>query len=168
MRVGAARETAPGERRVALVPETVGKLAGAGFDVVVELGAGEAASFPDDAYAEAGATLGSPWDADAVVKVRKPDEAESARLRDGQLLVGFLDPLADRDGIERLAGRGVVAFAMESIPRITRAQSMDALSSQATVGVSRGPLLGAEHLPRSLPMSMTSAGTLPPATVLPI
>src|SRR3954449_6224685 len=166
MRVGAARETAPGERRVALVPETVGKLAAAGFDVVVEPGAGEAASFPDDAYAEAGATLGSPWDADAVVKVRKPDEAESARLRDGQLLVGFLDPLADREGIERLAGRGVVAFAMESIPRITRAQAMDALSSQATVGGYKGALLGAEHLPRFFPMLMTAAGTVPPAKVL--
>src|SRR5205823_2495464 len=166
MRVGAARETAPGERRVALVPETVGKLVAGGFDVVVEPGAGEAASFPDDAYAEAGATLGSPWDADAVVKVRKPDEAESARLRDGQLLVGFLDPLADRDGIERLAGRGVTAFAMESIPRITRAQSMDALSSQATVGGYKGALLAAEHLPRFFPMLMTAAGTVPPAKVL--
>ena len=89
MRVGVARETAPGERRVALVPETVGKLAAAGFEVVVEPGAGEAASFPDDAYTEAGATLGSPWEADAVVKVRKPDEAEAARLRDGQLLIGY-------------------------------------------------------------------------------
>src|SRR2546423_14655260 len=166
MRVGAARETAPGERRVALVPETVGKLAAAGFDVVVEPGAGEAASFPDDAYAEAGATLGSPWDADAVVKVRKPDEAEAARLRDGQLLVGFLDPLGDREGIERLAKRGVVAFAMESIPRITRAQAMDALSSQATVGGYKSALIGAEHLPRFFPMLMTAAGTVPPAKVL--
>src|SRR5438067_4248625 len=166
MRVGAARETAPGERRVALVPETVGKLVAGGLDVVVEPGAGEAASFPDDAYAEAGATLGPPWDADAVVKVRKPDEAESARLRDGQLLVGFLDPLADPDGIERLAGRGVVAFAVESIPRITRAQSMDALSSQATVSGYKGVLLGAEHLPRFFPMLMTAAGTVPPAKVL--
>src|SRR2546421_1593171 len=166
MRVGAARETAPGERRVALVPETVGKLAGAGFDVVVEPGAGEAASFPDDAYAEAGATLGSPWDADSLVKVRKPDDAEAGRLHDGQLLIGFLDPLGDREGIERLAKRGVVAFAMESIPRITRAQAMDALSSQATVGGYKGALLGAEHLPRFFPMLMTAAGTVPPAKVL--
>jgi NAD(P) transhydrogenase subunit alpha len=166
MRVGAARETAPGERRVALVPETVGKLAAAGFEVVVEPGAGDAASFPDDAYAEAGATLGSPWEADAVVKVRKPDESEAARLRDGQLLVGFLDPLGDRVGIERLAELGVVAFAMESIPRITRAQSMDALSSQATVGGYKAALLAAEHLPRFFPMLMTAAGTVPPAKVL--
>src|SRR5438067_1838320 len=166
MRVGAARETAPGERRVALVPETVGKLVAGGLDVVVEPGAGEAASFPDDAYAEAGATLGPPWDADAVVKVRKPDEAESARLRDGQLLVGFLDPLADREGVERLAAAGVVAFAMESIPRITRAQSMDALSSQATVGGYKGALLAAETLPKFFPMLITAAGTVPPAKVL--
>jgi len=166
MRVGAARETAPGERRVALVPETVGKLVAAGFEVAVEPGAGEAASFPDDAYAEAGATLGSPWEAEAVVKVRKPDDAELARLREGQLLVGFLEPLSDPQGIARLADRGVVAFAMESVPRITRAQAMDALSSQATVGGYKAALLGAEHLPRFFPMLMTAAGTVPPAKVL--
>ena len=166
MRVGVARETAPGERRVALVPETVGKLAAAGFEIMVEPGAGEAASFPDAAYSEAGATLGSPWEADAVVKVRKPYEAEVARLREGQVLIGYLDPLADRDGVERLAARGVVAFAMESIPRTTRAQSMDALSSQATVGGYKGALLAAEHLPRFFPMLMTAAGTVPPAKVL--
>jgi NAD(P) transhydrogenase subunit alpha len=166
MRVGVTRETAPGERRVALVPETAGKLAAAGFEVVVEPGAGDAASFSDDAYTAAGATFGSPWDADAVVKVSKPDDAEAARLRDGQLLIGFLDPLADREGIERLASRGVIAFAMESIPRTTRAQSMDALSSQATVGGYKGALLAAEHLPRFFPMLMTAAGTVPPAKVL--
>jgi NAD(P) transhydrogenase subunit alpha len=166
MRVGVARETAPGERRVALVPETVGKLISGGFDVVVEPGAGDAASFPDETYASAGATLGSPWDADVVVKVRKPDEAEAARLGDGQLLIGFLDPLADRAGVERLADRGVIAFAMESIPRTTRAQPMDALSSQATVGGYKAALLAAEHLPRFFPMLMTAAGTVPPAKVL--
>jgi NAD(P) transhydrogenase subunit alpha len=166
MRVGVARERAPGERRVALVPETVGKLAAAGFELVVEPGAGEAASFPDAAYTGAGAALGSPWEADAVVKVRKPDETETARLRDGQLLIGFLDPLGDREGVERLAKRGVVAFAMESIPRITRAQPMDALSSQATVGGYKAALLAAEQLPRFFPMLMTAAGTVPPAKVL--
>jgi proton-translocating NAD(P)+ transhydrogenase subunit alpha len=166
MKVGVTRETTPGERRVALVPETAGKLAAAGFEVVVEPGAGDAASFPDDTYSDAGATLGSPWDADVILKVRKPDEAEAARLRDGQLLIGFLDPLADREGVERLASRGVIAFAMESIPRTTRAQSMDALSSQATVGGYKGALLAAEHLPRFFPMLMTAAGTVPPAKVL--
>ena len=166
MRVGVARETAPGERRVALVPETAGKLAAAGFEVVVETGAGDAASFPDSLYSDAGASLGSPWEADVVVKVRKPDEAELARLRSGQLLIAYLDPLADTDGVAALRERGVVAFAMESIPRITRAQSMDALSSQATVGGYKGALLAAEHLPRFFPMLMTAAGTVPPAKVL--
>ncbi len=166
MRVGVARETAPGERRVALVPETAGKLAAAGFEVVVEAGAGAAASFADEAYREAGVTLGSPWGADLVAKVRKPDADETARLHDGQLLIGFLEPLSDREGIERLAARGVVAFAMESIPRTTRAQSMDALSSQATVGGYKAALLAAEHLPRFFPMLMTAAGTVPPAKAL--
>src|SRR3954470_24805539 len=163
MRVGIARETAPGERRVAIVPETVGKLTAAGFDVVVEPGAGAAASFPDDAYTAAGATLGSPWDADIVATVRKP---EAALLSPGTILIGFLDPLADRAGIEALEARGVTAFAMESVPRITRAQSMDALSSQATVGGYKAALLAAEHLPRFFPMLMTAAGTVPPAKVL--
>jgi proton-translocating NAD(P)+ transhydrogenase subunit alpha len=166
MRVGVVRETAPGERRVALVPETVGKLQAAGFELVVEPGAGEAASFPDGTYAAAGATIGAPWDADAVVKVHKPDEPEAARLHGGQILIGFLDPLADREGVERLAARGVIAFAMESVPRITRAQPMDALSSQATVGGYKAALLAAEHLPRFFPMLMTAAGTVPPAKVL--
>jgi NAD(P) transhydrogenase subunit alpha len=166
MKVGVTRETTAGERRVALVPDIVGKLAGAGFEIVVEPDAGAAASFPDAAYAEAGATLASPWEADLVAKVRKPSEDEVARLRDGQLLIGYLDPLSDPDGIQRLAARGVIAFAMESIPRTTRAQSMDALSSQATVGGYKAALLAAEHLPRFFPMLMTAAGTVPPAKVL--
>jgi proton-translocating NAD(P)+ transhydrogenase subunit alpha len=166
MRVGIPRETTQGERRVALVPETVGKLAAGGFELVVEAGAGTAASFPDDAYAEAGATVGDPWDADGVVKVRKPAAEELGRLREGQLLIGFLEPLADPSGIEALASRGVTAFAMESIPRITRAQAMDALSSQATVGGYKAALLAAAQLPRFFPMLMTAAGTVPPAKVL--
>src|SRR6478752_1259001 len=116
MRVGVARETAPGERRVALVPETVGKLTAAGFEVTVEPGAGEAASFPDDAYVQAGGTIGSPWDAEAIVAVRSPEESS---LRSGQLLIAYLDPLVDREGVARLAEHGVIAFAMESIPRIS-------------------------------------------------
>src|SRR5689334_6719490 len=102
MKIGIPRETSEGERRVALVPETVGKLAPAGFELVVEGGAGTAASFPDDAYINAGATVGDPWDSDAVVKVRKPSAEELGRLRDGQLLIGFLEPLADPAGIEAL------------------------------------------------------------------
>jgi NAD(P) transhydrogenase subunit alpha len=159
MRIGVPRETRPGERRVALVPEVVGKLVPAGFDVLVERGAGEAASFPDASYEEAGGRIvDDPWaEVEAVAK---------DRLRDGQVLIGFLQPLTDRDGIERLAGRGVVAFAMESIPRITRAQSMDALSSQATVSGYKATLLAAERLPKFFPMLMTAAGTVAPAKVL--
>ena len=166
MRVGIPRETTQGERRVALVPETVGKLAASGFELVVEKAAGDAASFPEDAYTEAGATIGDAWGADGVVKVRKPSEAERDRLRAGQLLIGFLEPLADAAGVEALAGHGVTAFALESVPRITRAQPMDALSSQATVGGYKAALLAAEHLPRFFPMLMTAAGTVPPAKVL--
>ena len=167
MRIGVPRETAAGERRVALVPEVVGKLVPAGFEVHVQRAAGEAASFPDAAYEEAGARLVDDWaDAEAVVKVQKPSEEEASRLREGQVLIGFLQPLTDPDGIERLAQRGVIAFAMESIPRITRAQPMDALSSQATVSGYKATLLAAEALPKFFPMLMTAAGTVAPAKVL--
>ncbi|HXV03405.1 MAG TPA: Re/Si-specific NAD(P)(+) transhydrogenase subunit alpha [Gaiellaceae bacterium] len=166
MRIAVPKETAPGESRVALVPEVVKKLAAAGFDVVVESGAGEGASFSDEAYREAGAELGDPWGAEVVVKVRKPSETEVERLRDGQVLLAFLEPLTDREGVERLARRGVTGFALESVPRITRAQPMDALSSQATVAGYKAVLLAAERLPRFFPMLMTAAGTVPPAKVL--
>jgi NAD(P) transhydrogenase subunit alpha len=168
MRIGVPRETAAGERRVAVVPELAGKLVPAGFEVLVERGAGAAASFPDAAYEQAGARLvDDPWsDADAIVKVQKPTAEEAAGLRDGQLLIGFLQPLTDAAGIERLAQRGVVAFAMEAIPRITRAQPMDALSSQATVSGYKATLLAAERLPKFFPMLMTAAGTVAPAKVL--
>jgi NAD(P) transhydrogenase subunit alpha len=160
------RETAADERRVALVPDAVKRLAESGIDVVFEEGAGFAASYPDDVYREAGAAAGSPWDADAVAKVQKPSATEVERLSNGQVLIGFLQPLTDCEGIERLAERGVIAFAMESIPRITRAQSMDALSSQASVSGYKAALLAAERLPRFFPMLMTAAGTVPPAKAL--
>jgi H+-translocating NAD(P) transhydrogenase subunit alpha len=166
MKVGVPKETAPDERRVALVPEIVAKLSQAGFDVVVEPGAGEAAAFTDDAFREAGATLGDPWNADLIAKVRKPNAHEADRLHEGQVLIGHLQPLTDPEGIERLSARGVTAFAMESIPRITRAQSMDALSSQATVSGYKSVLVGAGRLPKFLPMLMTAAGTVAPAKVL--
>jgi proton-translocating NAD(P)+ transhydrogenase subunit alpha len=152
---------------VALVPDAVTRLAAAGFDVLVERGAGAEASFPDDAYSEAGAELtDSPWGADAVLKVRKPTADEAGRLREGQVLIGFLEPLTDREGVERLTQHGVHAFAMESIPRITRAQPMDALSSQATVSGYKAVLIAADKLPRFFPMLMTAAGTVAPAKVL--
>ncbi|MEK6275780.1 MAG: Re/Si-specific NAD(P)(+) transhydrogenase subunit alpha [Actinomycetota bacterium] len=166
MRVGVPKETAVGEQRVALVPEIVAKLVSSGIDVVVEPGAGEAASFTDDAFKEAGATLGNPWEAEVVAKVRMPSDDELARLSEGQVLIGFLQPLSNPQGIERLRERGVTAFAMESIPRITRAQSMDALSSQATVSGYKAVVLAADRLPKFLPMLMTAAGTVAPAKVL--
>jgi H+-translocating NAD(P) transhydrogenase subunit alpha len=167
VRIGVPRELEPGERRVALVPDAVSRLAAVGFDVVVEPGAGAKASFPDGAYGNAGATVsGEVWEADGVVKVRKPTADEIGRLRSGQVLIGFLEPLTDAAGIERLAERGVHAFAMESIPRITRAQPMDALSSQATVSGYKAVLIAADRLPRFFPMLMTAAGTVAPAKVL--
>jgi NAD(P) transhydrogenase subunit alpha len=168
MRIGVTKETATAERRVALVPEIVSKLTGSGFDVLVEKGAGEEASFTDAAYTEAGASLVDAvlGQAEGIVKVRKPTADEAAKLRQGDVLIGFLEPLTDTEGIERLAKAGVVAFAMESIPRITRAQPMDALSSQATVSGYKGALLGAERLPKFFPMLTTAAGTVPPAKVL--
>src|SRR5262249_22555861 len=143
MRLGIAKETSPGERRVALVPETLGRL-GEGIDVVVEAGAGEAAGFSDASYVEAGAEIGHPWSADVVAKVATPTPDEAARLRSGQVLIAFLQPLTDLAGIERLASAGVHAFALESIPRITRAQPMDALSSQATVAGYKAALIAAD------------------------
>ena len=162
------KERAAGERRVALVPELAGRLVTSGFEVLVERGAGEAASFLDAAYEEAGARIVDDvyGEADAVAKVQSPSEDEVARLREGQVLVGFLQPLTDPEGIARLAARGVTAFAMESIPRITRAQPMDALSSQATVSGYKATLIAAERLPKFFPMLMTAAGTVAPAKVL--
>jgi NAD(P) transhydrogenase subunit alpha len=151
---------------VALVPEAVTRLGGSGIEVVIEAGAGEGSSFPDEAYRDAGSDLGDPWTADVVVKVQKPTEEELGKLSEGSVLVGFLQPLTDTEGIDRLASRGVTAFAMESIPRITRAQPMDALSSQATVSGYKAVLLAAERLPKFFPMLMTAAGTVPPAKVL--
>jgi len=166
MRVGVPRETAPNERRVALVPEVIQRLAG--FQVAVERGAGAQAGFEDAAYAEAGAELvEDAWrGVEAVVKVAKPAPAEAERLASGQLLIAFLAPLADREGVERLARRGVLGFAMESIPRTTRAQAMDALSSQATVAGYKAVLLAAARLPRFFPMLTTAAGTIAPARAL--
>jgi NAD(P) transhydrogenase subunit alpha len=167
VRIGVPTEGVAGERRVALVPEVVAKLVPAGFEVALQRGAGEAASFPDADYEEAGAKIvDDPYDAAAVVKVQKPDADEAGRLREGQVLIGFLQPLTDQEGIARLADRGVIAFAMESIPRITRAQAMDALSSQATVSGYKATLLAAERLPKFFPMLMTAAGTVTPAKAL--
>jgi H+-translocating NAD(P) transhydrogenase subunit alpha len=171
VKVAVPKETAPGERRVALVPEIVKKLAEAGFQITVEAGAGDEASFSDQDFEQAGAAIASSReellrDAEGVVKVQKPSAEEIELLPQGSILIAFLQPLADSEGIERLARRGVVGFALESVPRITRAQPMDALSSQATVSGYKAALLAAERLPRFFPMLMTAAGTVPPAKVL--
>jgi proton-translocating NAD(P)+ transhydrogenase subunit alpha len=167
VRIGVPREATPGERRVALVPDAVARLGEHGLEIAVERAAGLAASFPDQAYTEAGATItDDPFAADVIAKVRKPTEDEVARLHDGQVLIGFLEPLTDEAGIDRLAAQGVIAFAMEAIPRITRAQPMDALSSQSTVSGYKAVLIAAERLPKFFPMLMTAAGTVPPAKVL--
>src|ERR671927_1792568 len=166
MVVGVPKETAPGERRVALVPEVVKRLQGKDIDVVVEAGAGERALIPDAVFEEAGASIGDPWGADVVAKVAPPTPEEIGRLRSGGVLVGFLAPLSAPDTTRALAQAGVTAFAMEAIPRISRAQSMDALSSQSNVTGYKAALLGAEHATRFYPMLMTAAGTIPPAEVL--
>jgi H+-translocating NAD(P) transhydrogenase subunit alpha len=167
LRLGVPREREQGERRVAVVPESVPKLSALGLDIRIERGAGAEASFPDDAYVDAGAqVVDDALDAEIVAKVTKPTDEEVARLKDGAVLIAFLQPLTDPAGIERLGTRGVTAFAMESIPRITRAQPMDALSSQATVAGYKAVLLAAERLPRFFPMLMTAAGTVTPAKVL--
>jgi proton-translocating NAD(P)+ transhydrogenase subunit alpha len=169
MNIGVPKETAEREQRVALVPDVVKKLTGAGHTVLVERGAGQGALIPDEAYTEAGAELvdgDRAFGADLVVKVATPTDQEAARLKDGATFIGFLQPLTNPEGIDRLRQQGVTAFAMESIPRISRAQSMDALSSQANVGGYRAAMIGAMELGRYFPMLMTAAGTIRPATVL--
>jgi NAD(P) transhydrogenase subunit alpha len=155
---------------VALVPESVARLTKGGFEVAVERGAGAAAGFPDEDYADAGAILcehGALLDGvQAVVRVARPSAEEVAALAPGTVVIGFLAPLTDAEGIARLERQGVVAFAMESVPRITRAQSMDALSSQATVAGYKAVLIAADRVPKLFPMLMTAAGTIAPAKVL--
>jgi NAD(P) transhydrogenase subunit alpha len=168
MKVGVPKETAEGERRVALVPEVVRKLTGKEFEVVVQPGAGEAAMLSDEAFEEAGATVSDDvWGADVVVKVAAPSDEEIAKLgSEDTVLVGFLGPLSNPHTTSALAEAGVTSFAMEAIPRISRAQSMDALSSQSNVAGYKSVLVATEHLGRFMPMMMTAAGTVPPAKVL--
>jgi len=170
VRVAVPKESGAGERRVALVPDAIGKLATSGFTFAVEHEAGLAAGFTDAAYATAGADVVSRAEvlagAGAIVRVGRPTADEVAELEPGTVLIGFLAPLSDPEGIERLIARGVVAFAMESIPRTTRAQVMDALSSQSTVAGYKATILAADRLPRLFPLLMTAAGTVAPAKVL--
>jgi H+-translocating NAD(P) transhydrogenase subunit alpha len=170
MRVAAPKETAEGERRVALVPEVVQRLVKRGLEVTIQQGAGAGALLPDSTFADAGAELtadeGRIWDADVVVKIGLPTAEEISRLGRGSVLVGFLAPLTSPATTRALAEAGATAFAMEAIPRISRAQSMDALSSQSNVAGYKAALLAAERMERFFPMLMTAAGTIPPAKVL--
>jgi NAD(P) transhydrogenase subunit alpha len=167
VRIGVPKETVEGERRVALVPDIIRKLVAQGHEVLLEPGAGTQAGIPDELFEHAGATLGAgAWDADVVAKVAPPQEDEVGALKPDSVLVGFLAPLTNGPGNEAIARTGATAFAMEAIPRISRAQSMDALSSQATVSGYRAVLIGAQEQGRFFPMLMTAAGTIPPAQVL--
>ncbi len=166
MKIGVPKETADGERRVALVPDVVKALTAKELEVAVEPGAGEGSSHPDDQYTEAGARIdGDVWSADVVLKVGPPTDEEVGRLRSGQVLIGFLQPLTNAALARGLAEKGVTSFAMEAIPRITRAQSMDALSSQANLGGYMSVLIAARESGRLFPMMTTAAGTVAPAKV---
>jgi H+-translocating NAD(P) transhydrogenase subunit alpha len=162
MRIGVPKETAAGERRVALVPDVVRRLSD--HTILIEPGAGVAAGLPDEDFAAAGAEIGDPWQADVVARVAPGGDVGG--LTGDHTLIGFLAPLTDGPGVHAIAGTGATAFAMEAIPRISRAQSMDALSSQATVSGYRAALIAAQELGRFFPMLMTAAGTIPPAQVL--
>jgi NAD(P) transhydrogenase subunit alpha len=170
MKVSVVKETAPGERRVALVPEAVGKLRAAVLDVLVESGAGDRAWLTDDSYAEAGASVvsrGEALAADVVLMVGKPDDAIVQGLHAGQVVIGLLAPLADRELADRLAATGATAISMDMIPRtLPRAQPMDALSSQANIAGYKAAIIGAAEFGRFFPMLITAAGTARPAKVL--
>jgi NAD(P) transhydrogenase subunit alpha len=168
MKIGVPRETAQGESRVALTPQAAGQLVGSGSEVLVQAGAGEASFLSDDAYREAGATIveDAPSvysQADLVLRVGRPSDEEIEMLREGTVLIGTLGTLASPKVAEKLAARGVTAISMDAIPRITRAQSMDTLSSQATVGGYKAVLIAAERLPKFMPLLTTAAGTVRPA-----
>jgi NAD(P) transhydrogenase subunit alpha len=169
MKIGVPKETAAGERRVALVPEAVKKLVAQDLEVLVQRGAGDGALIPDSLYEDAGARLAEEsavWDADVIVKVAPPSAEETTRLGPESVLIGFLAPLSNGEGVRAIAGSGATSFALEAVPRISRAQSMDALSSQSNVAGYRAALLGAQEMGRFYPMLMTAAGTIRPATVL--
>ncbi len=166
MNVGVPKESAEGERRVALIPDVVSSLADDGVAVIVEAGAGEESGHPDASYTEAGAEIGDPWAAEVVVHVAVPSSEEIAKLGDGKVLIGHLAPLTSAETNAALAKAGVTSFAMEAIPRITRAQAMDALSSQANVAGYAAALLAAREAGRFFPMMTTAAGTVAPARVL--
>ncbi|MGH2407504.1 MAG: Re/Si-specific NAD(P)(+) transhydrogenase subunit alpha [Candidatus Limnocylindrales bacterium] len=171
MKVGVAREMAPGERRVALVPELMSRYIALGHEMLVETGAGDGALIPDAAFRDAGATVVSTLDlyatADVIVRVQKPDAQEIGRLRKGQIVIGLLAPLIDPQTAKALAERGVTAISLDALPRmLSSAQAMDALSSQANVGGYKSVLIAADAYGRYFPLLTTAAGTAKPANVL--
>ena len=171
MKIGVLKETAPGERRVALVPEMLARLRGAGLDVLVQSGAGEGAWFADSAYAEAGAAIVSRDElvtgADLVLSIGRPDEHVVGALRSGQAILGMLNPLVDPAFVAGLAGRGVTVISMDGLPRtLPKAQAMDALTSQANVAGYKAAIVGASAFGRFFPLLITAAGTARPAKVL--
>jgi NAD(P) transhydrogenase subunit alpha len=171
MKIAVPHERAPGERRVALTPEIVAKLIKSGNTVAVEHDAGASAGFPDAAYTAAGATIAPTYDAlaadaDIVVRVTKPADAELDAMRKGAMVIGFLAPLGDPRSVERYAERGLSALSMDAIPRTTKAQSMDALSSQANIAGYKAVVIAADALAKYFPMLTTAAGTIKPAQVL--
>jgi NAD(P) transhydrogenase subunit alpha len=168
MKIAVPRETAEGETRVALTPQIAAQLAGEGVEVLVQSGAGDASGYLDDAYREAGATIVPDaaavyGQADVLLRVGRPSDEEVQMLREGSMLIGTLGTLARPEYAQTLARRGVTAISMDAIPRITRAQSMDTLSSQATVGGYKAVLIAAERLPKFFPLLTTAAGTIRPA-----
>jgi len=170
MRISVPRETYPGENRVPVTPETAKKLIRLGADLVVEAGLGERTGFSDQEYQDAGVTISSDREAlftqaDMLLRLRKPSQDEIALMKEGCVHVSYLDPFNERALIETLQNKGVTSISMEMIPRTTRSQKMDALSSQANLAGYMTVMLGATHLPRILPMMMTPAGTLKPAKV---
>ncbi|MEN3221185.1 Re/Si-specific NAD(P)(+) transhydrogenase subunit alpha [Mycolicibacterium porcinum] len=166
MLIGIPRESLPGETRVAATPQTVGQIIKLGYEVVVESGAGAASSFSDAAYVEAGAEIGSPWDADVVLKVNAPDDAEIGKLRDGTTLVSLISPALKPELVEKLSTRPITVLAMDAVPRISRAQSLDVLSSMANIAGYRAVVEAAHSFGRFFTGQVTAAGKVPPAKVL--
>jgi NAD(P) transhydrogenase subunit alpha len=166
MIIGIPRESQPGETRVAATPATVGQILKLGYSVVVESGAGAASSFSDAAYVEAGASIGSPWAADVVLKVNAPDDSEIAALKDGATLIGLISPALKPELVEKLSARPITVLAMDAVPRISRAQSLDVLSSMANIAGYRAVVEAAHAFGRFFTGQVTAAGKVPPAKVL--
>ncbi len=169
MQIGVPRETSPGETRVAATPKTVGQLIGLGYDVLVESGAGATAAYADAAYGEAGATVSAAdavWSSDVVIAVNTPAESDLSRLRPGAMLVSLIAPALNPETVQRLAAAGVTALAMDAVPRISRAQSLDVLSSMANIGGYRAVVEAAHQFGSLFTGQVTAAGKVPPAKVL--